>query len=74
LNIQTNDGKIVIQGKQERLDALLRDPITGQNTLAHNSKEYVAVMSLFYTAESLVNSTKKLLANAIIKDNRAEAW
>jgi hypothetical protein len=69
-----NDGNIQIQGKEARLDALLRDPITGQSTLAHNSKEYVAVMSLFYNAESLVNSEKKLLVNAIISDNRAEAW
>lgn len=64
----TKVGNIPIQGKQERLDALL------QNSLAHNSKEYIAVMSLFYNGESLVDSKQRLLANAIIKDNRAEAW
>jgi Ca2+-binding RTX toxin-like protein len=69
-----NDGNIHVQGKEARLDALLRDPITGQSTLAHNSKEYVAVMSVFYTRETLVASPRRLLANAIINDNRAEAW
>ncbi|MCL4536256.1 MAG: hypothetical protein M1610_01485 [Nitrospirae bacterium] len=64
----TKVGNIPIQGKQERLDALLQD------SLAHNSKEYIAVMSLFYNGESLVDSKQRLLANAIIKDNRAEAW
>ena len=64
----TKVGSITISGKQERLDALL------QNSLAHDSKEYVAVMSLYYNAESLVDSKQRLLANAIIKDNRAEAW
>ncbi|MBI3399771.1 MAG: hypothetical protein HY026_11165, partial [Deltaproteobacteria bacterium] len=64
----TTVGSIPIQGKQERLDALL------QNSLDHNSKEYVAVVSLFYNSEALVNSQRRLLANAIINDNRAEAW
>jgi hypothetical protein len=41
------DGNIVVQGKEARLDALL------QGTLAHNSKEYIAVMSLFYNLETL---------------------
>lgn len=36
--IAASDGSIVIQGKQQRLDAVL------QNTLDHNSCEYVAVI------------------------------
>ncbi|MBU2591193.1 MAG: hypothetical protein KKC21_04145, partial [Nitrospinae bacterium] len=64
----TTVGSIPIQGKQERLDALLAD------SLAHNSQEYIAVMSLFYNGEGLVDSTNRWLAKAIINDNRAEAW
>jgi len=62
------EGNIEVQGKQQRLDALL------QSSLDHNSKEYVAVMSLFYNGEGLINSEKRLLAKAIINDNRSEAW
>jgi len=56
------------QGKQARLDAIIG------NGLPHNSKEYVAVMSMFYNGEGTVRSTKRLLANAIKNGNRAEAW
>ena len=58
---------IVIQGKQLKLDTNLG------NSVPHNTKEYVAVMSLFYNAESLVRSGSKL-ASAVINDDRAEAW
>lgn len=55
----------IVDDKEGRLDALLN------NSLAHNSKEYVAVMSLFYNREDLIGP--KLTA-AITNDNRSEAW
>jgi hypothetical protein len=62
-----NDGNINIGGKQQRLDGYL------DGSLAHDSKEYVAVMSLFYNAEALVGPSTRL-AHAIINDARTEAW
>ena len=55
----------IVADKETRLDALLN------NSLAHNSREYVAVMSLFYNGESLVGTR---LRSAITNDNRSEAW
>ncbi len=55
----------IVADKETRLDALLN------NSLAHNSREYVAVMSLFYNGESLVGQK---LRSAVINDNRSEAW
>ena len=63
----TGGSPLVIAGKEARLDANLG------NSLAHNTLEYVALMSLFYNAESLVGSGSKL-ATAVITDDRAEAW
>ena len=65
-------GGQVIAGKQARLDAILGNTAT-HTTLSHDSKEYVAVMSMFYNVESLVTKGSKL-ATAIIDGNRAEAW
>jgi GH24 family phage-related lysozyme (muramidase) len=63
----TGGSPIDIQGKEARLDFNLG------NSLAHDTKEYVALMSLFYNAESLVGAGSKL-ATAVINDSRAEAW
>ena len=60
-------GGKVIAGKETKLDAILH------NSLPHDSKEYVAVMSLYYNVESLVPAGGGL-ATAIINGNRAEAW
>ncbi len=61
----TNIGDVAIQGKQQRLDALL------DGALVRNSNEYIAVMSLFYNGETLVGIN---LRRALENDNRAEAW
>ncbi|MGH7255252.1 MAG: calcium-binding protein, partial [Nitrospirales bacterium] len=63
----TNGQPLVIQGKEQRLDANLAF------SLAHDTKEYVALMSLFYNAESLVAAGSKL-ATAVINGKRADAW
>ena len=55
------------KGKQGRLDAILG------NTLLHDTKEYMAVMSMFYNAEGAVPSGGGL-ATAIKNGKRAEAW
>ena len=52
-------------GKQARLDVIIG------SGLAHDTKEYEAVMSLFYNAETLVGDK---LVRAITKGDRAEAW
>jgi hypothetical protein len=63
-------GPVTIEGKQQRLDALLQD------SLAHNSKEYVAVMSLYYNSEDLITSSTPggSIADAVINDDRISAW
>ncbi|MBN2653562.1 MAG: hypothetical protein JXR79_00400 [Nitrospirae bacterium] len=63
-------GGIAIPGKQPRLDNLL------QSTLAHNSKEYVALLSLFYNREDLITSSTPggSIADAVINDDRIRAW
>ncbi|MBF0329935.1 MAG: hypothetical protein HQL10_12315 [Nitrospirae bacterium] len=63
----TTVGSISVPGKQPRLDALL------SGSLDHNSKEYIAVMSLYYNGEGIVANNRNL-RQAIINDNRAEAW
>ena len=60
-------GFIVDNGKQARLDANIG------STLDHDSKEYEALMSLFYNAEGAVKKNGNL-AVAIRNGNRAEAW
>ena len=63
----TSGNPLVISGKQARLDAILG------NSLAHDTLEYIAVMSMFYNTESLVKAGSKL-ATAVINGKRAEAW
>ena len=65
--VVTSGNPLVIPSKQTRLDAILG------NSLAHNTLEYVALMSLFYNTESLVAAGSKL-ATAVINGERAEAW
>lgn len=63
----TSGSPLVIQGKEARLDSNLG------HSLAHDTKEYVVLMSLFYNGESLVGAGSKL-AKAVINGERAEAW
>ena len=58
---------IKVTGKETRLDGIIG------NVLPHDSKEYVALMSLFYNSEGLVKAGSKL-ATAVINGDRAEAW
>jgi len=58
---------IKVTGKETKLDGIIG------NTLPHDSKEYVALMSLFYNSEALVRTGSRL-ASAVINGNRAEAW
>ncbi len=60
----------VEKGLQAMLDARLGNTDTTTN-LAHDSKEYAAVMSMYYNAKTTVG---KHLVTAIKSDNRAEAW
>ena len=63
----TSGSPLVIAGKQAHLDAILG------NSLAHDTQEYVALMSMFYNTESLVAAGSKL-ATAVIEGRRADAW
>ena len=45
-----------------------------EGVLIRNTNEYVAIMSMYYNGEGLLRSKKRLLVNALINDNRAEAW
>lgn len=60
-------GGQLIEGKEAKLDRILN------NSLPHDSLEYVAVMSMFYNAESLVPAGGGT-ATAIINGDRPEAW
>ena len=67
---------INVEGKQERLNRNIDntfDSTTGWSRLDINSKEYEALMSLFYNTESLVAKGSNL-ANAVIQGERVEAW
>ena len=59
-----------IPGMVATLDNKLGNERSGE-VLSHNSKEYLALISLFYNAPARVT---KELVNAIKNDNRAEAW
>ena len=61
--------QIGVEGKEARLN----NNLNLQNAADMDTKEYVALMSLFYNAESLVKAGSKL-ATAVINDQRAEAW
>lgn len=58
----------VSKGMQAQVDAIIG------NGLPHNSKEYEAVMSLFYNGGNKLVKPGGHLATAIINDDRAEAW
>jgi hypothetical protein len=65
-------GPYIDNGKQSRLDANIGNTTT-HTTIAHDSKEYEALMSLFYGPETLVGSNGNL-AKDLIKGDRASAW
>jgi hypothetical protein len=60
----------VIKGTVELLDAKLGNTVS-TTVLPHDSKEYLALSSLFYNSPSRVTSE---LVNAIQTDHRADAW
>lgn len=67
--ITGNPGSAInVEGKESRLNDILLN-----SGIAMDTKEYVALMSLFYNAENLVRRGGKLVT-AILDDNRAEAW
>lgn len=68
-------GDVEVGGKEQRLDAILGNTETHTN-LAHNSREYVAVMSLYYNSEDLITSSTPggSIASAIINNDRISAW
>jgi len=63
----TGGSPLVIQGKEQRLDGNLAF------SLAHDTKEYVALMSLFYNGESLVMAGGKL-ATAVRESSAANGF
>src|SRR3569623_433770 len=63
----TTIGGKTIKGKEASLDDILDD------ALQHDSKEYAAVMSLYYNVEKLVPAGGGLVT-AIKNGDRAEAW
>jgi len=71
-------GIVNIEGKEVRLDRLLGQnavTVDADRNLPHNSKEYMAVMSVFYNGEyNNIPQTNSSLIRAILNDNRAEAW
>ena len=73
----TSGQPLVVQGKEARLNASLNNIYNSTtntwSTLDINSKEYEALMSLFYNSESLVKATSRLSQDIRI-GNRAEAW
>jgi len=65
---------IIRDGKQKELDAILGNVLGGPS--AHNTKEYVVLMSLYYNQQAsnpLIGPNTKLM-RALQQDNRAEAW
>jgi trimeric autotransporter adhesin len=57
------------QGKQAELDAILQ-PL-GFSSSTRDSREYEALMSLYYNNPNLIG---RVLREAIVQGNRAEAW
>jgi len=58
---------IQVRGKEPALDAVI------QSSLAHNTLEYTALMSMFYNSPATIPPGSRL-ANAVISGDRQTAW